>query len=785
MLKPIILDKLNLGLIDGVDEHNTPPGAFIKSEGFEYRRGYPLTVYGRQKKTSSEIRTSKSVRDIKRWVRADGTERYYVLIDGGLFEGTAPTAFATLRSTINLSYEPKDGTADTVTVSVSGTTAVVGGGTPKCLLTVKVGDLFYTTNIANAVAVASVTNDTTFELADSSFNGTSGASFTLWRQVTDSLDSRLLLVDNKVWVFSTSHRPHWYNGTHFRESGLPKPAERLKVALADGTILTAGDYFWSYAYEDADGNVGPVIATGYYTADSSNDIATLTNFKNGPAWAVKVKVYRTIAGGFAAYCITPDVTRRLKTATKDNGTSTLTLNDDAADLVTDMHIDRYVEFVATGNKYLITDNDATTITVTGDASGETGTDTITITGGYDIDEVVAGSVIDSTPDASLDLDQEAPTHQDQAPVGLIYPHVFLGGGRICAYKDATQTEVYFSGRSTEAATATGDATAGLGEFEYWTTSHHVGRQDGDEIKGFVNVGPRTFCLKERSVWELFNESDDVLQYSWFPRAKTIGCLSPRAIVETESVAYWIGHDGHELDVIRFDGNVGYGMFRAIDRRLGGSRLRATLDSMATLKLGECTGTFFQGRLYMSFPTAAVNNKTLRFDFKTFTADIQPWGCGVFAEPYWDSADGFVMLCGDPIVLGNVFDVLGTQQDNGSNISRTLTTGRLHHGGVPSKSKWAELFLRVINEETITTRPTISYSIDTLKFSDGGKTWETTVYPANAWPLTAGEHTVRLRLEVGEYSEDLMLKFTSTDAETWGIKWIEVRGDEKDQHHPLP
>lgn len=787
MLTPIEFGKLNVGLVDGLDEHDTPKGGFIKSEGFEYRRGYPRTVYGRL--PGSDLGTGNYIRDIRRWVRADGTTRYYLFAANALREddGVDPyDTFSTIISKIHLDYDPSDGSERAVTASRSSNTVTFSGTKPKARLTVQVGDYFYynADTSASGGAVASVDSDTQVTLSAYAGSATSGA-FTIWRKYTDAATMRLIVAGDRIWTFSADRRPQWYDGTLFREAGLPAPERQAAVVLAATGGLSAGDYFWAHAYEDKDGRLGPVINTMKYTA-AADDKATLGSTLNGPAWAVKVSFFRTIANGDLAYCIHPNVTALLKTAVYSSPSTTLTLADDAAALVTDMHIHRYVKFSASGTSYLITDNDTTTITVTGDASGELGTDDdyISITGGYDIDEAVANDIVDFTADDELDLDYEAPTHQGQPPSGLLYPHLFLGGGRLCAYEDGTQTKVWFSGRSSEASTQTGDASAGLGEFDYWTTSHYAGRQDGDEIQGFINIGPRTFALKERSIWELYQDPEDVIEYSWFPRSESVGCLAPLSIVEHKGAAYWFGQEGQDTDVIRFDGNEAYGMFRAMDYRLGGPRLRATLDSIPAAYESIVTAAMFKGRLYVSFPVTGgtTNSKTLRFDFKTFTADVQPWGCGPFAEPYYDSTDGHVLLCGDP--SGRYLEsVLGSAFDKASNISRTLITGRIRFPGVPTKGKWAELHLRVINGETLAAAPTISYSVDKLAFDDSNKVWETTL-AGDTWSTVVGEYPLRYRFEMGEFSDDLMLKFTSTDAKDWGIKEIEVRGTPRDQHHSM-
>jgi len=567
---------------------------------------------------------------------------------------------------------------------------------------------------------------------------------------------------------------------------MPAPTTEPTMALTGlgSTALEEGDYWWEYAYEDIGGDISNTIVTQKLTA-TEDDKNTLSDFVNGPAWATKVVVYRTQADGSIAYSIAPDVKTQLATAVKDNGTTTLTLHADAIALIADMHIHRYVKFKASGAYYLITDNDATTITVSGDASsatgGESGTDYIEITGGFDIDKVVAGNIVDVTPDMELDFDHAAPTQNTRPPAKLIYPALIQGGGRIVAYEDGSQTKAWFSGRGLNATTKTGTASNGLGEFEYWNQSHFVGNKDGDEIQGFFEIGLRVFCVKKQSVWELFKESTDVSEWSWFPQLDDIGCVAPRSIVVTRRAAYWLGHESEELDIIRFSGSSGYGMFRQHDSAINGPRLRATLDTFVSGSLTECTASIFRGRLFLSYPHTGetTNSRTLVYDFKRPSLSVQPWGCGVFSDVYQDTDGTFWLLCGDPTTLGNVFRVLGSQQDNGSDIARTFISGRSEFNGIAINGKWAHVLVRAIHGEALTTAPALSYSVDGLAFDDTNKVWETTV-TGDTWPITIGEKNLHFAFQNTEDSNGVMIRITSTDAKDWGIKSIEVWGSPYEQ-----
>ena len=132
-LEPLTLD-LSQGFVDGLDEDKSH---VMELRGFECRRGYPRSVYGRQKLTDAEIISTKRTRDVKRWVRADGTVRYYALINGIVREGTAATAYATPRSELFLDYTPSTGLVRAVTASRSSSTVTFAGTYPKALLTLQ------------------------------------------------------------------------------------------------------------------------------------------------------------------------------------------------------------------------------------------------------------------------------------------------------------------------------------------------------------------------------------------------------------------------------------------------------------------------------------------------------------------------------------------------------------------------------------------------------------------------------------------------------------------------
>jgi hypothetical protein len=773
MGKVLSTGRLSTGVIDGPDDVDCPQ--ILKSEGFDYRRGYARTEYGRQKLTSSEIVASTQPKNVLRWVRADGTTRFYCMINGRLYESTTNTfATATLRSEIH----PGDtgcrisiggAAVSSVSASRSGNTVTLTNG--WCLRTLSTSlDKFYydADGIANAATIASVDSETQITLSAYGGSATSGA-FTIVRTLGTG-EAHLIVAGDELMVFDGTNKPQTYmdrgDGTfEFRQVGLPVPGTPTVCTLAAGGALSAGDYWWAYAYEDEAGNVGNPLYSNKCTA-AADDKCTMT-IVSGPAWATKIRVWRTKVGGSQFFSTYTDYGSanplKLATAAKDNG-----------------HINRYVKFATTGNYYRITDNDGNTLTVSGDASsatgGETGTDKITIEGGYDIEQVVSSGFVDLMADTSLDVDYEAPTDNDEPVAKLTKPVLLEGGGRLMAYEEDTQTLNWFSGRNDGSKIEAGASTGGLGEFHYWHTSHYAGRQDGDEIVANLRLGDGAFALKQSSVWELVKLADDPRNWQFAPAAlaQNIGCLAAHSVAVKEGVAYWLGADGQEVDVIRFDGQVGYGMLRRVDPRTKTSRNRVFLDAIVSHSVA--TGAIYQGRYWLSFPGtsgATTNNRTLRFDLRTQALDIQPWGCGVFAPPYHDGSGNFILLCCAPTAAGDIYRPLGTQADGGSNIARELIL-KAFTFGVDFEGNWQYIRLRMINGETITA-PTLSYSVDGLAFDDSNKTWETTV-SGETWQTTTGQYPVTRVIETGEQSDMIHVKLTSTDAKDWGVLEVEVEGE---------
>jgi hypothetical protein len=688
-------------------------------------------------------------------VREDASKVFFAICDGGVWKETTTGGF---DFTTLLSQVEPGGTA-----ARSGNT--VTGTSTKFLYTVNVGDYFYYDSDGASAGglVASVDTDTQITLSAYAGSATSGA-YTVWRKLNDGRTT-VAVAGDRLWFADGTGPLHWYgddgDGTDvFREAGLMRPAARPTVALAAGGALSAGNYFWQVAFEDARGNIGPAITTLTGTA-LANEKCTLGTMPAGPVWATKYRVYRTLVGGALGYHITKDITTKLKSIS----TVTLTLDDEAQSLTTDAHIGRYVTFGLTGTEYRITDNDGTTITLATSAAAETATDYISISGGYDIDAIT--SLVDVSPDTDLDDDHLAPgevlntsrSYNEPPPSGLQYITSFRGDGRLCALEAGTGSRVWFSGRP-QVASKTGQAEFfGEGEFDYWPHFHDAGPRTGVGVMGFVEIGRMLHAIRKRSIWRLNDMPTSVDHWHWRPRQYGIGTESPDTIVVREGIAWFLGLDSEQIDIIRFDGNFARGVLRP--------EMRKVLDEIHTLD--EATGEIFEGRIHVSHcyaevtdtlsgaPSkdngtstvtlttggltldahinqylttgstaylitgntantltvsgdasgessgaacyiadrdATVNNRTLRLDIfaRPITADIQPWGCGVFF-----ARTDKTLLCGAPSSVGDVYKVYGTAADLGSDTERKLVTGDLLTGKTEHEATLVHLHLEVLIE----------------------------------------------------------------------------------------
>jgi len=674
------------GLIDGPDPETLGTKGFSTCRGFEFSQGYARAEDGRERQTSAEILTSKRIRQILEWTQADGTEVLLAVCGGHIFHDSADDY--TFETPVNILQ------LGAATATRSSMTVTVTSG--KLKNAVQAGDVFYydADGFVDRGVVASVDSDTQVTLASYAGTATSGA-FKILRTLADG-DTWLVPLFDSLYVADGTMPLMVLNAAldTFREVGLMKPDAKPAAALTATGELSVGVYRWREAFVDTDGNVGPGEDTASIDCTEAS-YCTITPASTPPPWATKRNIYRTFEDGATYYSIAMPVYSKLATAVKDNGTSTLALASNVPDLVASAHIGRSVKFATSGTSYVITANSTTEITVTGDASsatgGEVGTDDFEITGGY---AIAVATILDHTSDANLDTTHSAPgvitnttrSYNEPPPSGLKLLTRIRGGARLCALEDGTETRIWFSGRPPSVSLTGQKATLGNEEPHYWPIYSDAGLREGDVVQAIIEMGQRTFAIKQHGVMRLESQVSDPRNWFWRPimQAEGIECVSGKSVVVHDGVAWWLGRDGGKLDFIRFDRVNARGFARPL--------MGDIFDSLSTSYLTQATGIAFKGRIYISYPhtSGTTNARTLRFDLDHRAFDIQPWGCGVMHVRKSES----ILLCGDPKSLGHVFEVLGSGQDDSSDISRVLETGNLGFGDIEHPVHWGEIIVEV-------------------------------------------------------------------------------------------
>lgn len=672
------------GLVDGPDPEMLGPDGFSVCRGFEFSQGYARAEDGRERQTSAEIQTSQRVRKIIEWTQADGTVVLLAVCGGHIYhDGNDDYTFNTIVNGLQLGSNT--GTRATFVVTVTG---------GKLKNSVRAGDVFFYTadGFSKRGVVDTVDSDSQITLVSYTGTATSGA-FVILRTLNDG-DTWLVPLFDNLYVADGVGPLHVLSASlaNFRPVGMMKPDANPAAALTATGELSVGVYRWLEAFVDEDGNVGPGAATPEIDCTAAS-YCTITPASTPPPWAVKRNIYRTFAGTGKDryYSIAVPVYSKLASIAKDNGTSSLTLASNVPDLVASAHIGRSVTFATSGNSYVITANVTNDITVTGDASGESGTDEFSITGGY---AIASATIVDHTSDATLDLTHDGPgvltnetrSYNEPPPVGLKLLTQIRGGGRLCGLEAGTQTRIWFSGRPPHASLTGQKARLGNNEPHYWPVYHDAGLREGDTVQAIIEVGARAFAVKQRSVWRLYSRVSDPLNWYWEPvmQAEGVECVSGKSVVVHDGIAWWLGREAGRLDLIRFDRVNARGFARPL--------MGDVFDSMSESYLSEATGIAFKGRIYISYPhtSGLTNARTLRFDLNRKAFDIQPWGCGVLHV----RASSSILLCGDPTDLAHVYEVLGSAQDDSSDIARILATGNLGYRDIEHPVHWGEIILEV-------------------------------------------------------------------------------------------
>jgi hypothetical protein len=671
------LYPLGGGLQDLPDPEDCPPQAFSTARGFHFKYGRPEAEDGRLLYSSTG--EAVVVGPMVYWTRPDGLSKLYGTVNGGL--NTIDDAGKTFIGKI----EP----GGTIRFA-NGSTSVVGTST-NFYHTVRAGDTIKVDAASAWRTVASVASHTVLHLTSASSEASSGA-YTCRRTLSlgyESLlerDGRLIIADGSGPLHSYGQKQPGSPTYWFRELGMITPTTRPALSLGSGGALTAGAYFWQVAFEDDWEVCGNPIKTGTYTV-TVGQACTLTNLPKAPVWARYFRIFRCAVGMDIGYHIVQDYDD-LKVASISAPTKVITLASSQVQLKTNAHKYRRVEFAATEHQYFVTANTANTITVTSPNAdgfaigGESGTDTISLFGGFGIAEAEAGgSIVDVSPDTDLDDDFPAPEDNSPPPAGLTSLFACHGGRRIGGFDVTSQSKVYISGRPVSAWVRTGESPAADVDIDYWSPDNEfpVGIEDGDLIQKVISLSGRAFALKQNSLWELVDVGDDCTYWAW-EKIADVGCFAKGTVVVHEGTAYWLGHRGQELDLIRFNGGAVIPFGRKV--------LRRCLDTIKKSSPTLPQGGIHQGVYYMSYPTTAAsqNCDTLRYDILRRTFDIQPWGCGPMANSVMISGVP-TMYAAYPAATGRVVKVLGSAQDMAGNISRELVFGGVSPPEIGAKALW--------------------------------------------------------------------------------------------------
>jgi hypothetical protein len=673
-----------VGQID-TDELEIPLNAYKAVRGFGLRRGFPFAEDGRTAYTTAEIRTSKNIRALKRWTRPhDSSIEEYAVCDGGLWRIDAVDTFTLLSKIETGGTASRAGTTVTIADAPNGTLIGV----------VRVGDRFwYTTSDSEAVGgTVTAVGATTLTLDAYTGSDVAGA-YIIWRKLNDddtwvvAAGDRLFIADGVGPIHEWGPNESGGSTYAFRQTGVPElsPEKAPKIALAAGGSLGAGEYQYFIAAGDNRGRIGNPVATRKFTA-SANNKATLSVMPaavESPR-AVDYYIYRSKVGSSAGFFhLTKNIIDR------STGVAGQVVTLATGGLTADAHIYRRLRFEATGNEYVITDNAAGTVTVTGSIAGEAVDDVVQIVGGYNIAAIqaAAATFVDFSSDDDLDTDNEAPTQNDAPPEALRCLVAFGGGGRIGGF--TKHGMFYATGRSLAAPKQglSDGATRGGGEYAYWTPEEFafdVGREDGELVKGAFVLGNTLYAAKTDGVWRFQNVGDDTLTYVWVPHADG-ACLEGKTIAKLGDFMYWLGMDGGEIDVVRFNGEFVRGSLR--------KRLRQTLNGIKSIS--RATGMAYGGRYYLSYDSdgGGTNDRTLRFDNRRKQVDEQEWGCGVFMRPFISSASS-VLRCGAPTAVGHIYTVEGSDLDLGSAVTRLLETGDIRPDEPEHEGQWAFLQIEV-------------------------------------------------------------------------------------------
>jgi hypothetical protein len=552
---------------------------------------------------------------------------------------------------------------------------------------VVVGDTFHFAfaDFPDIYLITEIDSDTSMVLLTAPGDAVS-TTYGVIRSVGETVD--FALFDGRIAISDGTHRWHWYGATEegttsasFEEHGLPVLTTPPTVAVGSTLqgALSAGSYVWKQTQQDKRGVESNPVETQRVTA-AAGDTATLSAFARRQYRATKTNIYRSRANGAGTYRIWKDIDAlRLASGTSDGTTSEIVFDSDAQTIETNVHKFREATYKATTNSYPILSNSQTSMVLAGDISAESTTDDIYVRNGVLMDYASTGDIVDLTSDADLDFTKPAPTHNLQGETGAQFITAF--DDRLAWVVEDSQVEI--SGRGPNAYRWLGVNDSGRGsyhkpEYEYMGAKQPVRRDDKKPVVGMWEMDNELYCGRQDGFFGMDRPSDNVLGFRFTQRLDYWSFIAPHSVAVFGGITYCLASRGGEYDIIQFDG------YEAIS--VGQAKIKTTLDGMIDVHLAS--GVVFNNMYWLSYtPTGGSggNSRTIRYYIGKGIFDKQPWGCGVFVEPFEvKSENEFLLYCAAPTAVGHIYECLGSNEDLGGVIQRLAVTGAMSSG---QKAEW--------------------------------------------------------------------------------------------------
>ena len=206
-----------------------------------------------------------------------------------------------------------------------------------------------------------------------------------------------------------------------------------------------------------------------------------------------------------------------------------------------------------------------------------------------------------------------------------------------------------------------DPHAGVfqGRYQPWYAPSRqwwLGRDKGEQpqIMGSFSLGGRLHALRSRSLWVLYDRSDNPNVWEWIEILPDVGCESRWTVGHDGEVAYWLGRKDGRLTVVKYNGF----------EEFVGRDVQGTLDTI--ISASEAAGGCSNGYYRLAFSGSDGNTE---LEWQTDKGD----GRGVWATRDWRhlcyvDAEGVPYAGGS---AGFVYQLDTGRDDDGAPITRDL------------------------------------------------------------------------------------------------------------------